>query len=287
MPTPELAAAPWGNYTPLGWRKLWIALGRATPLGRGSLRKFWVRHLRRSGPILDLDLGGPLVRVYLGDNRSEIKAAVQAGSFMDEERAALKAAKAVSGRVNVVDIGANAGLFTALALHAANGDGHVLAIEPNPMLLQRLQTNIALNKGNARVDVRAVAVGAETASLDLQFKAKDLGGASLAQTNAAQNNDVAGLETLKVPVESLMGLLTDIGMDTISLLKIDVEGFEDRVLVPFLADAPDMLLPECILMEVAHEYRWQSDLRTAWQERGYQVSTKRGADITLTRQSAS
>ena len=43
-------------------------------------------------------------------------------------------------------------------------------------------------------------------------------------------------------------------------MKIDIEGHEDRALVPFLQNAPKELWPKRIVLEHAHEKQWQLDL---------------------------
>lgn len=50
-----------------------------------------------------------------------------------------------------------------------------------------------------------------------------------------------------------------------------MEGFEDRVLVPFLGEAPKALLPRAILLEWSPG-EWASDLPAALAERGYAAS---------------
>ena len=54
-----------------------------------------------------------------------------------------------------------------------------------------------------------------------------------------------------------------------SALKVDVEGFEDRVLAPFLGEAPDSLLPETIIAEHTWSEHWAEDWRQIADRRGY------------------
>lgn len=199
---------------------------------------------------------------------------------MREEREAIRGVAAGEGALNIIDIGANAGLFTAIALHEAQGRGHVLVVEPNPVLLPRLEANIAFNKQASTVSVHAVAIGPKEGLMRLSFKGDDLGGASLAVGEGA-----SGQQEIEVPIRPLLSLVQEAGMTRIDLLKIDVEGFEDQALIPFFETAPSSLHPAKILMEVSHAGRWQDDLRAVWTAHGYVISEERGADITLTRQS--
>ncbi len=47
-------------------------------------------------------------------------------------------------------------------------------------------------------------------------------------------------------------MVEEAGLKTIEALKIDVEGYEDRVLPPFLAAAPRSLWPRRVVIEHAH-----------------------------------
>jgi FkbM family methyltransferase len=57
----------------------------------------------------------------------------------------------------------------------------------------------------------------------------------------------------RVPVRRLAGLLQEHAINTISLMKIDVEGYEDHVLPPYLAEVAPDRWPQSIIIE--HVYR--------------------------------
>ena len=76
---------------------MWIKLGQSTPLGKGSLRRTWIRQLRKASPLVDLELAGAKLRLHLGDNRSEIKALQQSDRFMQDERNVIRTACAGQG----------------------------------------------------------------------------------------------------------------------------------------------------------------------------------------------
>ncbi|MEO0608637.1 MAG: hypothetical protein AAFY82_10430, partial [Pseudomonadota bacterium] len=77
IPPEGALVPPWGAFAPKGGRAAWIKLGQTTPLGKGSLRRTWVRHILKTDPRVDMELAGAKLRLYLGDNRSEIKALQQ------------------------------------------------------------------------------------------------------------------------------------------------------------------------------------------------------------------
>ena len=65
------------------------------------------------------------------------------------------------------------------------------------------------------------------------------------------------------------GIVERAGIDRIDALKTDIEGFEDRALLPFFATAPRALWPKRIYMETdwatrrEHEWRVSSPPATA------------------------
>ena len=76
-------------------------------------------------------------------------------------------------------------------------------------------------------------------------------------------------ETITIKCKALLDILQEQGLDQIDVLKIDIEGAEDIALYPFLAEAPDTLLPKHILIENSAR-RWQQDLTAAIRARGYE-----------------
>lgn len=278
--SPEGAITPpWGTFAPAGGRAVWIKLGQRTPLGKGSLRRTWIKRLCESDRRVDAELAGARLRLHLGDNRSEIKALQQADRFMSEERAVIRATASKTGRapVYIVDIGANAGLFTAMAAAELTSRAHVLAVEPNPILLDRLRDNSLLADA-ARIEIAAVAIGADdTGALELAYHADDLGGASLARGQLQ-----GAVQHKRVPVRTLASLLDAVGFPRVDILKIDVEGFEDQALLPFFEATDSALWPKVILMEIAHQARWSVPLVDLFKQAGYRAEKDDGsADIQL------
>jgi FkbM family methyltransferase len=156
-------------------------------------------------------------------------------------------------RALVLDIGANCGAYTIpLGLAVAPGSA-VLAFEPNPVMVERLQHNIALNGLETVVQVHACALGDTDGTAVLNFKRGNFGQASLMPIKARQR---AG--GTKIAVKPLLGFV-DVGADfDICVLKIDVEGAEEAALRPMLAAKG--WLPDVILMETRHADEWESDL---------------------------
>lgn len=133
----------------------------------------------------------------------------------------------------VVDVGANTGFYSLLAL--ATGAAHVHAFEPVREIADVLRANAQMSELTAWLDVYEMALGEAQAVLDLHFPDASHG---LMETSASLNRafktEHAGVR--KVPVKRLDAVLSDNVLwrgatrDTPVLVKIDVETHEPAVL---------------------------------------------------------
>ncbi len=123
-----------------------------------------------------------------------------------------------------VDIGANQGLFTALASNAVGLEGHVIAFEPNPKLFPQLVKTIELNECT---NVSALPIAVTDTPGFVAFDPGDAshsGGARVV-CNRAKNDAV---KVIGVRFDDLHFLLHAFrGRRT--LVKIDTEGHEYSV----------------------------------------------------------
>lgn len=122
-----------------------------------------------------------------------------------------------------IDAGANIGLVTVLLAGLVGSRGRVLALEPSPLVLDRLRaTTAALD----HVTVVATAVGDSPGELPL-----DVSGATHAHATLRGGGLTAGgPKAVVVPVARLDDLARAHGFDAVDLLKVDVEGWEKPVL---------------------------------------------------------
>jgi FkbM family methyltransferase len=148
-----------------------------------------------------------------------------------------------------VDIGANQGIYSLLVLKEFPGTS-VVAIEPDPYSLEKLYTNIAMNNlDTSRLTVFDVAASgiAEVRELMLNV-AGNRGGSSLVVDQRRWTGREENV-TISVKCRPLLDLVTEAGVTSISVLKIDIEGFEYPVLEAFLRDAPEPLRPKALIVE--------------------------------------
>ena len=74
---------------------------------------------------------------------------------------------------------------------------------------------------------------------------------------------------ISVPVEPIQGYIAQ-GLDgTLKLLKIDVEGFEDRILMPWIDQIKTLGDIDYLLIEHTHREHWQDDILDALEAKGY------------------
>lgn len=120
-----------------------------------------------------------------------------------------------------VDIGGNVGMASLTAARAVGERGHILAFEPNPDVHAIFREAIARN-GIRTIDLRNAAMGDEPGRLELFIPDENHGEASFGKPATARAGKT-------VEVEVVDGrTLAD--LETIELVKIDVEGFEEHVL---------------------------------------------------------
>lgn len=168
-------------------------------------------------------------------------------------------------KCTVVDVGANAGAFSLPLLKAGRGARGVL-IEPNPVMRERLERNVSLNRlRNVRIE--PCAIGAASGEAKMQFPKN--GNLGQGRVGVGYEN---GADGASVPVRPLSEVVAEADLDAIDLLKVDVEGLEDRVICPYLtSDGPK---PALIYVEIAHDGTWEMPLLERLDDAGYeQVET--------------
>lgn len=124
-----------------------------------------------------------------------------------------------------VDVGANIGT-TALPMAYFSGDqGRVVAFEPHPMLHSRLQRHVEANEMARFVEVRSEALSDRNG--DCKLAAVEQSARNHGQSFVVQNRSVSGCS---VPTRTLDGIIAELGIDHVSLVKMDVQGSETMVL---------------------------------------------------------
>lgn len=272
----QSADAPWGELRPTGVAALTIGLLRnRLYAGRRSKRAIY-RLLERQGPSYDIEVDGIRFRARAGDNGGEM-VLINGRKLARRDELQQTVANLAPGDT-FVDAGANFGLFSMYAAKTVGPTGRVLAIEPNPLLVGRLQFNVDAN-GFSHVSVVPVALGAEMGTATLHIPSTEQDRASLLQVRGQD-------ATRSVAVAPLGAILAEHGVNKIDLLKIDIEGYEDRALFPFFNSAPKALWPRRVLVE-RNEHLWERNCMTHMLTLGYRVIWEKGRTDAILERSAS
>jgi FkbM family methyltransferase len=200
------------------------------------------------------------MRLYMKDNVSERKFLFMPQFFDNFERSLLKKELPQGGVF--VDIGANAGIYTLTAAAIVGAGGHVLSVEPNPAVLDRLKFNMALNGFERCVQVEQSCVSDAEGTVELTLDDTNLGGSSLVAERSSKK--------ISVSAYPLLHIVSKHRLPRIDALKIDIEGAEDRALIPFFATAPREMFPRILILENS-EKQWRQDLKGALEKAGYSL----------------
>jgi len=124
----------------------------------------------------------------------------------------------------VVDIGAHIGLHT---IHFAKKAKLVVALEPEPHNFSLLKKNIKIN-GVKNAIALPIAISDSNGYLDLYISASS--GTHTLDLEHGTRLNVRFIGKIRVKVMSLDTLIKNLKMDKVDIIKIDVEGHEDKVL---------------------------------------------------------
>ena len=223
---------------------------------------------------VDVELEGIKFRCYPNQNVHDMS--IACATLFEEEREELSfMAKHLEGGGCLVDVGANIGALSIPLAVKAKAPLTVLAIEPNPENVKRLRYNAQIN-GLRDFIVAAFAAGPSgKAKLYLHSRA-NWGKASLGQVRKSYTS-----ASIDVECRPLLQILDEADISSIAVLKIDVEGFEDRVLVPFFNAAPHSLWPAAVSIERMHRGMWAEDCIELMLRLGYVVETATGMNSML------
>ncbi len=159
----------------------------------------------------------------------------------------------------VVDIGANIGQF-AIAASRLFRDVEVFPVEPDPRTAEKLRKNVGTP---VAVNVRVTAIGDSLGSATLQVNLDPQVSSLLPLGKDRIESFPASkvVEQITVPLTTLDALFGGVALKEPILLKIDVQGFEDRV----IGGASQFLRRvEWVLMEVSFAtlYEGERDFQT-------------------------
>lgn len=134
-------------------------------------------------------------------------------------------ARLVKPGMHVADVGANFGYYSLLMSDLIGPTGRLIAVEPNPPVVEMLRRTLDLNGFAGRSTVVAAAAGSNEGEGRLFVPVGEPKNAML--VGAGAEHDDAAL--VAVPICSLDALLGD--CPRVDFLKIDAEGAEEDIVV--------------------------------------------------------
>jgi FkbM family methyltransferase len=176
----------------LAWQKGWV------PTSKGTVEVYF-----RDGRTL---------RCKLSDRTQRTMAL---GAFEPGESRLIK--ELLGPRNTFIDVGAHIGWFTTIASRCVGEDGLVIACEPYPVNVAALKENLTLN-GAQNVKLVEKALGSRPGVLSLS--GSDSGGITALDWRHDSRVEVSMTTLDHVAAE----------VETVTLMKIDVEGWETHVL---------------------------------------------------------
>ena len=272
-PDTALSTAPFGAFAPTAAQAAIIGLVQRSRLKRGAFRPWMSRlvNLLRGGPV-DVQYQGASFRFYHQGSATE-RGALFNPDYNLDELDFLRQHTQAGG--TFVDVGANVGTFALVMARHVGTDGKVVAIEPHPLTFGRLSFNQSASKAT---QVRLVQAAAGDSDGELMIES---GGGNLGATHVVTG--AAGTDAIKVPSLRLTRILDEAGVTRVDSLKIDVEGFEDRVLIGFFRDARQALWPRAVVIEHLSQTEWQQDCIADMVARGFTIARKTRSNTFLSR----
>lgn len=272
-PDNDPSPPPFGTFAPNAAQALVIRLAHGSGLKRGAFRPMLTRalNLLRAGPV-DVGYQGANFRLYHQVSATE-RGAVFNPDYNREELDFLRSRLPAGGVA--VDVGANVGTFALPLARHVGPDGLVIAIEPHPVTHARLRFNRDAS-GLSQVRLVAAAAGDSDGEVMIETDGDNLGASHIVV-------GTAGADAFKVPSMRLQAILDQAGATRVDVLKIDVEGFEDRVLISFFRDAPVTLWPRAVVIEHLSRDEWRQDCLADMISRGYREVGRTRSNTLLVR----
>lgn len=261
-----------GTYKPSGVSRLILFLVKLG-LGRGRIKLLFAQLWSRLNRDKSADILYHGVKFRLKPLDNTIDSKMLFSSKRREETELKMISRYLADGGIFVDIGANIGYY---ALNAALlGAEKVIAIEPNPKILARLNNNIVLNNLSSKITVRDVAVGAKKGVAKLTIGDSDFGSSSVVDYSV-------GKQHISVALLPLFEILKTETIGTASIIKIDIEGMEDRALFPYFEAIKPENYPKLIVMEDGINSHWERDILSWLLANGYDSAARTRGNVMLT-----
>ena len=169
----------------------------------------------------------------------------------------------------VVDIGANIGVYTILVTEKVGENGKVIAVEPEPQNYNQLLENMRLNNFK-NVIPQNIALTDHEGFENLYISSYSDGHSLLLRENE--------IDSIKVLVRTLDGLLEELDLKRIDIIKIDAEGSE----IPILKGAEKTLKANPNVKIIVAAEHYPSEIEEVCQflnKRGFKIKVSHSSIV--------
>lgn len=237
---------------------------------RGIFRKLFFNSFVSGVSYRDIIADDFMLRCHYADNSTDRNLCIYGAAKNAAEMSMLMGC--LKPGDTFVDVGANSGWFTVNAARAVGPTGFILAIEPQAIMIERLRFNIITNGYQDRVVVSPYAVSDEPGRIVMRVNLKQRGRSGVSEH--------CGTEERSITATTLPDLLST--MKQPAALKIDIEGHEDRALLPIVRKLSPEKWPRNIFLETVHAGRWSEPCVEILCSNGYAVKWQGEHDALLT-----
>ena len=171
-----------------------------------------------------------------------------------------------------IDLGSNIGFYTLQASKLVGDNGKILSIEASPSTFALLCQNIKINDGTKNIVLLNIGVSNKKEDLFMNVPAED-GLYRNRGDNSFLNKPLSN--RVLVPCKPLIEILEENHIQRIDGMKIDIEGFEFRVLSHFLENASKYLIPDFLIIEQHQDVAVkEGDSIELLEQHGFQIKFK-------------
>lgn len=264
--------------------ELIILMSQNTFFVRGKIRNFIWRSIEK---IINYDtqtdpktsriktkVDGVSFYIYF-DYRSDVKIAF--GNYNKKEINFIK--QCMTSNSTFIDIGSNIGIYTinVASIYPKTDFFKILSIEANPLMIKRQKENVELlNKERKGVKDKIILEECAVSNIEGNLQLDLESGYGSASISENKTNDC-----ISVKANTLMNILIKNKINKITCLKIDIEGHEDKALIPFFKSAQRSLYPQNIVMEFSSQQEWteEPNLIGLLSKIGYKIQLKTRGNI--------
>ena len=264
--------------------ELIILMSQNTFFVRGKIRNFIWRSIEK---IINYDtqtdpktsriktkVDGVSFYIYF-DYRSDVKIAF--GNYNKKEINFIK--QCMTSNSTFIDIGSNIGIYTIniASIYPKTDFFKILSIEANPLMIKRQKENVELlNKERKGVKDKIILEECAVSNIEGNLQLDLESGYGSASISENKTNDC-----ISVKANTLMNILIKNKINKITCLKIDIEGHEDKALIPFFKSAQRSLYPQNIVMEFSSQQEWteEPNLIGLLSKIGYKIQLKTRGNI--------